>query len=205
MLKKFPQIKFDQDPIAYIAPSWEEMNELTYELSTQVIKHHQPFDRIVTLAKGGWSMARPLIDYTQIPKVASIGVKFYAGLNERCKKPQIYQNIPVSTKNENVLLFDDVADSGESLIFTKQHLLDKGAKTVTTATLFYKPHSKITPDFFAAQTTAWVIFPHEVFEMIKLIGNKWREQGLTKTEVRQRFKRFGFPSKILVGGMKLLE
>lgn len=191
------QLKFENDPVTYISPSWDEMNLLTFQVSEQLKKDSSTFDRIVTLAKGGWPMTRSLIDFSQIPEIASIGIKFYSGINQRYDKPVIYQDIPVSVKDETILLFDDVADTGESLIFTKKLLEERGAKEVKTATIFYKPHSKLKPDFFAKETSAWIVFPFEPFEMIELIGSKWLKQGISFQEITKRFTEFSFPKEII--------
>jgi len=54
--------------------------------------------------------------------VASIGVKFYAGIDERLEQPLIYQDLPVSVRGERILLFDGVADRGISLQYTSEYL-----------------------------------------------------------------------------------
>ncbi|KUK79407.1 MAG: Purine phosphoribosyltransferase [Microgenomates bacterium 39_7] len=204
-MTRFPPLKFNQDPVTYIAPTWNDMNDLAFEVSQQLREDNGQFDRIVTLAKGGWPMTRSLIDFTQIPEVASIGVKFYSGVNQRYDEPQIYQDIPVAIEGEKILLFDDVADSGESLIFTKQYLIDKGAAEVKTATLFSKPHSKIKPDYVAAETPAWIIFPFEPVEMVQLIGKKWLDQGFKKEEIAARFDQFKFPPATTQYALTLLN
>lgn len=203
-MTRFQPLQFDQDSVTYIAPTWNDMNDLTFEVSQQIYENREKFDRIVTLAKGGWPMTRSLIDFTQIPEVASIGVKFYSGVNERFDEPKIYQDIPISIENERILLFDDVADSGDSLIFTKNHLLENGAETVKTATLFSKPHSKIKPDYSAAETPAWIIFPFEPVEMVQLIGKKWLELGFDLEEVKCRFEQFKFPKNTIEHALELL-
>lgn len=200
----FQEHHFGTDTITYISPGWDEINLLTYEVSCQVRAHAHRFDRIVTLAKGGWPMTRSLIDFTQIPEIASIGIKFYAGVNQKLDKPQVYQDIPVSIEGERILLFDDVADSGESLIFTTDLLKQRGAKAVNTATIFYKPHSALKPNFFGAQTSAWIVFPFEPFEMIELIGGKWIDQGVKREELTARFEQFGFGAKITRNAIEAL-
>lgn len=198
-------LKFDNDPVIYISPSWDEMNLLTFQVSKQIKKVEYDYDRIVTLAKGGWPMTRSLIDFSGIPEIASIGIKFYSGVNQRFDKPVIYQDIPVSIENEKILLFDDVADTGESLIFTKKLLEDRGAKEVKTATIFYKPHSQLKPDFFGEETTAWIVFPFEPFEMIELIGGKWLSQGLSIAEITDRFRQFNFSEEIILAAVDSLK
>jgi hypoxanthine phosphoribosyltransferase len=177
-------ISFPGEKIKYITPTWDEMNELAWKLSRQLIQDNKQFDRIVTLAKGGWPMARTMVDLLQLTKVASIGVKFYRGIYQKLDRPEIYQDLPESIKGENILLFDDCADSGGSLKFVKQHLEKNGSHTVTTAVLLYKPWSVIKPDYYGAQTTAWIIFPYERQETLKTLTDKW--QDLPQAEVRGR-------------------
>ncbi|MBI3385217.1 hypothetical protein HY030_03440, partial [Candidatus Gottesmanbacteria bacterium] len=66
-----------------------------------------------------------------------------------------------------------------------------GAKRVDIATLFYKPFSKVKPNYFGYETRAWVIFPHEIRETIELLGKKWLASGLGKKEVTARFLKLG--------------
>ena len=165
---------------------------MSFQIAQELLARHQPIDRIVTLAKGGWPMTRSLVDFLRVSAVASIGVKFYADINERLKVPQVYQELPVSVQGERVLLFDDVADTGESLQYTREYLLQAGVAEVVTATLFYKPHSIVKPDVFGTETKAWIIFPYELVEASLLLRKKWQAQGITDEEIMQRFVQLGF-------------
>jgi hypoxanthine phosphoribosyltransferase len=183
---------FPNDKAVYITPTWNDLEQLAFEVAEQIRSRNIKFDRIVTLAKGGWPMTRSLVDFLMVPEVASIGVKFYKGINQRLNMPEIYQDLPISVRGEKVLLFDDVADTGESLEFTKKYLLEHGVAEVTTATLFYKPHSQFKPDFYGSQITAWIIFPYDAVEMIKVLGGIWLKQGIDEAEIKNRFLQLGF-------------
>jgi hypothetical protein len=196
-MNSFEPTNFKNDSISYLTPSWDELNLLTFQVSNQIKQQDQKFNRIVTLAKGGWPMTRSLSDFLDIDQIASIGIKFYCGLNQRLNKPEIYQELPVEVRGEQLLLFDDVADTGESLVFTIGHLMDKGAKEVKTASLFYKPHSKIKPNFFGAQTDSWIIFPFEHCEMVKTLHEKWLKNNLSIVEITKRFEKLGFSKDII--------
>lgn len=197
-MPEFHTTSFPKDPAVYMSPTWEDMNLLAFQISQQITaKEQKQFDRIITLAKGGWPMTRSLVDFLSIPKVASIGVKFYCGIAERLEQPEIYQDIPISVSGETVLLFDDVADTGESLIFTKDYLKTRGVKRVSTATLFYKPHSKYKPDYYGAETPAWIVFPYEIFEAMEMLSHKWTQLGVKPKEIRKRFEKMRFPEEYL--------
>ncbi len=193
----YKTIKFKNEKINFIAPSWNEMQNLAFAISKKILKDHHQFDRIITLAKGGWPMTRSLVDFLQISNVASVGVKFYSGINEVISEPVVYQDLPISVAGENILLFDDVADSGKSLKFVKTYLENKGVKSITTATLFYKPFSEIKPDYYGATTSDWIIFPYDAVESIGILGENWRKAGVGAEEINNRYKKLNFKKQLV--------
>lgn len=186
-------ISFSGEDTQYICPTWNEMNELALQISKAIIKDKLQFDRIVTLAKGGWPMTRSMVDFLNVDKVASIGVKFYRhGIYKKLAKPEIYQDLPESIKDEKILLFDDVADSGGSLEFVNRHLQAQNPRTITTATLFYKPWSTFKPDYYGHKTDAWIAFPYDaVHDGMFLLAKKWQAKGITKSTVISRLTKMG--------------
>ncbi|HPK08365.1 MAG TPA: phosphoribosyltransferase [Candidatus Woesebacteria bacterium] len=194
---QFDHIVFDNDPAQYITPSWQDLDQLSFELAKQVIGSGEKFDLVVALAKGAWPMSRALVDYLAMSNLVSLGIRFYSGINQRLKEPEVYQDLPVKVKGKRILLFDDVADTGESLIFASDYLLEQGAALVKTATLFFKERSAIIPDYYASRTNAWIIFPFEIREMSQLLSNNWRKQGLAESEINARLKKLNFNEKIM--------
>ena len=195
----FQEISFQGDSAKYITPSWDQLDRLTLDIAKQVKNSGLQFDLVVALAKGAWPMSRSFVDYSGIKELASLGVKFYKGINKRLEKPEIYQELPsaVKIKGKNILVFDDVADSGESLRFAQNYLLEKGAAAVKTATLFIKPWSTFMPDFHGASTEAWIIFPFAKREMIDLLGKNWKEQGIEEKEILERYQKLKFDQEII--------
>lgn len=193
----FKEIRFTNDKAKYITPSWDELDYLTLQVAKQVQKSTINFDLVVALAKGAWLMSRSFVDYTGIKELASLGVKFYSGINKRLDKPEIYQQIPTLIKGKNILIFDDVADTGESLGFTQNYLAEQGAAEVKTATLFIKPWSTFIPNFYEASTDAWIIFPFDKKEMRDLLGASWKKQGASEKEISKRYLQVGLSQEVL--------
>lgn len=191
----FKEHEFEGDEVKYITPSWEEMGRLSFYLARSILGSSYQNERLITLAKGGWTWSRTLADYLSIEKVGSIQIKFYTNVYSTAEKPIIIQSLPISVIGENVLLFDDVVDSGRSLETAKKYLEMCGSKEIKTATLFYKPWSSIRPDFFGTETTAWVIFPHEIRESVDLIGRKWLDMEVSLEEIKGRFLEIGLPQE----------
>jgi uncharacterized protein len=194
---QFNHIVFKEDSARYITPSWQDLDHLSFELAQQVIESGEKFDLVVALAKGAWPMSRTLLDYLAMPDLVSLGIRFYSGINQRLSEPEVYQDLPISVEGKKILLFDDVADTGESLIFASDYLLERGAAKVKTATLFFKERSAITPDFYASMINSWIIFPFEIREMSQLLSSNWRQQGITEAEIKERFDKLNFSEAII--------
>jgi hypothetical protein len=193
----FQEISCQNDKAKYITPSWDQLDALTLQVAKKVLETGIHFDLIVALAKGAWPMSHSFADYTDIKELASLGVKFYSGINKRLDKPEIYQQIPTSVKGKNILIFDDIADTGRSLSFTKDYLLKKGALEVKTATLFIKPWSAFMPDFYGVNVDTWIISPCEKREMRDLLSKSWQKQGATEEEILKRMTAMGFSQEVL--------
>ncbi len=79
----FQEIYFKGDRAKYITPTWDQLDDLTLQVAQQVINFAMHFDLIVALAKGAWPMSRSFVDYTGVKELASLGIKFYSGINKR--------------------------------------------------------------------------------------------------------------------------
>lgn len=178
------------DNTKYIAPSWEQMGKLIFELGKQIIKTDRKYDWIISIAKGGWTWSRTLADYLDMDNVASVKAKLYENIG-KTKLFSLEQELPaaVDIKGKKILLFDDVADSGKTFVTVKNYLIKKGSLSIDTASLFYKPKSVLKPDFFSFKTSAWIVFPHEIREFIDLTNKKFKKSdylklGLPKNQVQ---------------------
>lgn len=182
------------DGISYIAPSWEQMGILTFELAKKIRSSDKKFDRVVALAKGGWTWTRTLVDYLGMDKIASVQIRFYTGIGETASSPEMVQLLSVPVNRERILIFDEVVDSGGTLEKAKSYLLECGAASVDSAALVYKPRSIVKPEYYSLETSAWVIFPHEIREAIELVGRSWAKKGYAMETISSRLASLGLPT-----------
>ncbi|MGB9719216.1 MAG: phosphoribosyltransferase [Candidatus Anstonellales archaeon] len=160
----------------FIKPSWDEIEELTKKLAEKIKKSRFRFDWIVGISRGGLLPARLVSDYFDCPQLAIMRIEFYKSIGKTKDFPRITQPVQVNVKGKNVLVVDDVADTGQSLVVAKEHLKRKGAKEVRIATLHYKPTSSaIKPDFYVAKTSAWIVYPWEKRETERMLKKKVEE------------------------------
>ncbi len=163
--------------LSYVAPSWDKIYDMLIELARRIRDSGFRPDLIVGVCRGGWAPARIMSDLLENANTASIRIEFYLAPGVTARKPVISQAIMVPVKGINVLVVDDVADTGESLKVAVEHLDVCGAKGVKTATLYYKPKSCVKPDFFIIQTDQWIIFPWERLESTRRLLNEAEKRG----------------------------
>ena len=138
--------------------SWGEVERAAKTLANSIKRDFDP-DVIVGVARGGLIPAVRLSHLLGDKLLRIIHVKYYKGANERLKKLELLAD--VERVEGRVLVVDDVADTGTSLEFVLNHLKGKGAKETRTATIAYKPGSRLKPDYFVYETDKWVVFPWE--------------------------------------------
>ncbi len=147
---------------------------LTYarKLADQLLDSGFKPHTIVAILRGGVVIARLLSDFLDVRDIRSIRVVHYNALDLK-EGAEVVEPLSTRLDGKKVLLVDDVADTGESLIVAKQHLLERGADEVKVATMHYKPWSKIKPDFYSEETEAWVIYFWEYAETVRYFFMKY--------------------------------
>ena len=189
-------------PISFTAPSWDQIYDMLLELAKRIKDSGFKPDLIVGVCRGGWAPARVMSDLLENMNTASIRIEFYLAPGVTARKPVISQAIMVPVKGVNVLVVDDVADTGESLKVAVDHLDVCGAKSIKTATVYYKPQSCLKPDFFIIQTEQWIIFPWERLETTRRLLNEAEKKGKDLDSVRDTLTGAGIDGNIV---QKLIE
>ncbi len=153
--------------------SWSKFLDMSIELSMKIVESRELPDVIVAVLRGGYFVAKLVADYLGIDTIATIEVKFYRGIGERAERPIVVKPLTIDIRGRDVLIVDDVADSGRTLQVVSDIARLHGARTVHTAALFYKPWSIIIPDYYVEETDRWIIFPWEIGETLRELREKY--------------------------------
>ena len=140
--------------------TWELFGEATRELAQAV--HDDGFvpDLVIAIARGGLTVGGALAYALGVKNCGAMNVEFYTGVDERLDVPVVLPpNLDlVDVKGLDVLVTDDIADTGHTLRLVRE-VLAQHVREARTAVLYRKPRSIITPDYSWRETDRWVDFP----------------------------------------------
>ncbi len=153
----------------FLTPSWDDIHLYSAQLGLKVLREYIP-DVIIGVLRGGYIVARIVADVMGVKELGVVEVKFYRGVGETAEKPVITQPLVADVRDKNVLIVDDVVDSGRTLQIVAEQARLRGAKNLKSASLYYKPRSIARPDYFVVETSKWILFPWEAAEFLEDLG-----------------------------------
>jgi hypoxanthine phosphoribosyltransferase len=155
--------------------NWNDICRLCKDLAKKIKASRYRVDVIVAVARGGWVPARILADLLEIKELYSVKTEHWGMVATITGEAKITQPLNVSLDGKNVLIVDDVADTGETIKVVKEHVKNLMAKETRIAVIDYKKTSKFIPDYYAAEMEGWkwIVYPWSLKEDIKgLIADK---------------------------------
>ncbi|GAA0522213.1 hypothetical protein SAMN04488066_10566 [Halorubrum aquaticum] len=153
--------------------NWEYIYGLCRNVSNAVKRADFEPDVVVALARGGWFAGRCTCDFLGLDDLTSLKMEHYVGAADKNDEPQIRYPMPEgSVEGKDVLIIDDIADTGGSIRRAEEYVEERDAATVRTATLQLLETSEFEPDFVGErlETWTWVVYPWNFIEdMIDII------------------------------------
>lgn len=142
--------------------SWEYFHTLVKELKRQI----EIFPNIiVSIGKGGSIPGVILAEEFNCTNL-NLGLRSYKG--QARGDIHEYQDIKCfdGLRDANILIVDDIADSGETLNYACRKFKGNGCERIQTASVFYKPCSKFKPNYIGLEVESeiWIVQPWEVLE-----------------------------------------
>jgi len=172
--------------------TWEDVYSLCRQLVRQLRKENFRIDVIVAIARGGYVPGRLLSDMLGIHDLTSVKIEHYQGAYIQ-HEAFIKYPLNADINERNVLLLDDVCDSGDTFIVGVDHIRHCGkVNEMRTAALHLKTVSKYVPDFYVETISEWrwLIYPWAVNEdLASMIAKMPIDQSnvtLLQQEIRQR-------------------
>ena len=143
--------------------AWDDVNRLIDELLPQF---RGGYDALLMITRGGVVPGGIISEALDIKYILTAAVEFHTGVQKRLAWPTFLQFPGDSLlRGRNILVVDDVWGSGRTIMTVKSRIETAGA-TAELCVLHYKPAESMfrdaAPDYYAAVTDAWVIYPWEI-------------------------------------------
>ncbi len=153
--------------------TWDEIANWTGGVGAKIKRSDFDPDVIVGLTRGGWVAARLLADLLGIKRLYAVKVEHWGITAQPDGKARLVQGLANDISGRNVLIVDDITDTGESLELATRHVAKGDPGELRSATVLHITHSKFEPDFYEIEVPkeewAWFIFPWNLHEDLRTI------------------------------------
>jgi len=135
--------------------SWDEAYHLSRKLSFVIKSSGFHPHLVVAIGRGGYVPARIVCDFLMHSLLASIKIEHWD--TAACKRPEAAVRFPlaVDVSGEDVLIIDDITDTGDTLKAAIDYISALGAGEIKTGVMQHKTTSSFMPDFYAEVLADW--------------------------------------------------
>lgn len=154
--------------------TFREVYDLSQKISRQITDSSISFDIVVGIARGGVTPARLFCDFLNIDTLTSLQIRHYASGAQQLKEVKITDPVDVDIRGKNVLLADDVNDSGKTLSAATDQIQSLEPALVKSAVIHEKENTSLKADFVGEyqKKWKWLIYQWAVTEDILEFLNK---------------------------------
>ena len=143
--------EMEQD-ILKVLVSEEELKQRVQEMGEELFEKFQGKNPIfLGVLKGSFVFIADLMRACQLQSdIEFIAVSSYANATESSGRVRIVQDVQHDITGRDIIVVEDILDSGNTLAYLKDYLLGKGAASITIVTLLDKPARRakaITADY----------------------------------------------------------
>ncbi len=173
-------------------PSWEEIHRECRKISKDISKTFKP-DVVLALSRGGLVPARIICDNLIVKDLVAIKVDHWGITASKDGSVRLRYPVDIDLKGKNVLIVDDITDTGESLLLAKEWVEKQRPAQIKTAVVYHINHSKITPDFFGQEIDknnwTWIVWPWNFVEdMCNIIPKELDKNKYSFSEIKNIFE-----------------
>ncbi|MBQ7714166.1 MAG: hypoxanthine phosphoribosyltransferase [Oscillospiraceae bacterium] len=138
--------ELDRD-ILRVLYSEDDIRARVQELGDQIYEDFQGKNPLfVGVLKGCCLFMADIIRACQLKsEIEFIAVSSYGNATESSGKPQITRDLGQDVTGRDLIVVEDILDSGNTLYFLARYFMAKGANSVTIVTLFDKPERREKP------------------------------------------------------------
>ncbi|HWB39012.1 MAG TPA: phosphoribosyltransferase family protein [Candidatus Saccharimonadales bacterium] len=149
---------------------YEESVKLAHLIAKACEQSGEAFDSMIVIARGSYFpvniisrelgfLATDMLHVSMTSYVSGTTKQEEFKLGQMPAKSQI--------RGRNLLIIDEVCDTGRTFEYLTNWLKEQGAALVRTGVIHYKENQSTTgfvPDYFVVKTDEWIVYPWEVHD-----------------------------------------
>jgi len=177
--------------------NWEYIYSLCRDVSNDVKRDDFEPDVVVALARGGWFAGRCICDFVGLDDLTSLKMEHYVGTAQKADEPQVRYPMPEgSVEGKDVLIIDDIADTGGSIRRAEEYVNERDPGEVRTATLQLLDTSDFEPDYVGEnlEEWAWMVYPwnfiEDMIDVISGVMERAPESSFSKADLRHYLSEY---------------
>jgi hypothetical protein len=183
----------DSFPIELV--SWEKATTLSFRLGDLIGAAGFRPDFVIAIGRGGYVPARIVCDSLLITNLTSIRIEHWGPAASLYEHAIVRFPLCTDVKGCDLLVIDDVTDTGETLEAALGYLSLKGPASVRTGVLQHKSSSSVTPDYYPELVTEWrwIVYPWALHEdLVGFTSKLLKREAASPEELYAELKdRFG--------------
>lgn len=164
---------------------WSKAIEYCYKLASILLDAGENPDTIIAISRGGLVPARVVSDILGVDDLVVLRSRFWGIGGKVLKEPEVSVHEKLDLGGKQVLVVDEVVDTGATMSKIVRIIRSLGVKSVKTAVLHYKSTSAYKPDYYVEKLEKWVwifypwSFSETLFGLAKLRGGDIVESAFT--------------------------
>jgi hypoxanthine phosphoribosyltransferase len=144
--------------------TYDDVEKSIDKMAIQITSSGYLPDVLISIGRGGMIPTRMLSDRLGITNVMMLPASSYTGIGTKIA-PTI-GTLPRTIFHEDVLLIDDILDSGSTIAAVKKAIQPNSPCGVLTATIYCKSSNNLRASFYdrLCDDDEWIVFPWETVE-----------------------------------------
>ncbi len=192
--------------------TWDEIATWTEAVANDIEDNGYTPTVVIGLTRGGWIPARLICDHLKVKKLYAVKTEHWGVTGNMDGKALLTQELNASIEGENVLIVDDITETGDSLKLAMDHIQHLDPVIIKSATLLSFTHSQLLPDYYEVEVPkddwTWFVFPWNYHEDLRTLIPKTLYEPKTvvgvKTALKDQFQ-IDVPEDVLRRALRALR
>jgi hypoxanthine phosphoribosyltransferase len=170
--------------------TWTDADRWADTLAEKIRGRDRAPETIVGLTRGGWVPSRLLADRLGVKRMVSLRAQHWGVTALPTGRAELTEGLSGPVEGRDVLVVDDITDTGESLRLATEHVRERGPRRVESATCLHITHSQFVPTYHAEEIPreawVWVVFPWNYWEDVRTLVARSAQEGGSAIAIRDR-------------------